>query len=167
MSATFLCSLLISANKLSGTNGSESLCRDGTKTRWRLQWMYQQSYGDYSTKNGFYTLLNTYLSFLRAALADKNVYIARNQCQVSKPGARQNLIFIIFSSFLLFQSGQCYNRCSDDDQSHTKRKELLVIGAFCTSIITKQKVLRSVSVHSKVQAPSWTPFCYCIITIIA
>ena len=25
---------------ISGTNGSESLCREGAKTRWRLQWMY-------------------------------------------------------------------------------------------------------------------------------
>ena len=24
---------------VSGTNGSESLCRDGSKTRWRLQWI--------------------------------------------------------------------------------------------------------------------------------
>ena len=31
------CSLVI----VSGTNGSESLCRDGTKTRWWLQWVYQ------------------------------------------------------------------------------------------------------------------------------
>ena len=26
--------------RVSGANGSESLCRDGTKTRWWLQWMY-------------------------------------------------------------------------------------------------------------------------------
>ena len=26
--------------RVSGTDGSESLCSDGTKTRWRLQWMY-------------------------------------------------------------------------------------------------------------------------------
>ena len=30
----------VSPHDLSGTNGSESLCRDGAKTRWRLQWMY-------------------------------------------------------------------------------------------------------------------------------
>ena len=32
--------LVAALNSLSGANGSESLCRDGTKTRGLLQWMY-------------------------------------------------------------------------------------------------------------------------------
>ena len=92
----------LTATGLSGANDSESLCRDGTKTKWRLQWMYYQSYSKNLARNGFYMLLSTYLSFLRAALPNKNAYIARNQCQGSKPGTRQNMIFVIFS--FLFSS---------------------------------------------------------------
>ena len=71
-----------------------------------------------------------------------------------------------FKKYILFQTSERYNCCSNDDQSHTKGKELLVIGAFSISIIAKQKAPHSASGHSKVQAPSWTPFRYCIITII-
>ena len=55
-------------------------------------------------RNGFYTLLGTYLSFSRAALANKSVYIVRNQRQGSKPGTRQNAIFVIFFSSSSFSS---------------------------------------------------------------
>ena len=116
----------------------------------------------------------TYLSFPRAALANKNFYIAQNQRQGSKPGTRQSVIFIFLFSFLffvffsfhllfLFQSGYS----TTTGAAMMIRKELLVIGAFSTSIIAKQNVLHSVSGHLKVQAPNWTPFCYCVITIIA
>ena len=46
------------------------------------------------------------------------------------------------------------------DQSHTKRKELLVIGAFSTPIVAKRNVLRSASRYSKVQGPAWTPLIF-------
>ena len=51
--------------------------------------------------NVFYMLLSAYLSFPRAALANKNIHIARNQRQ----GSKLNTIFVVFFSFLfLFSS---------------------------------------------------------------
>ena len=57
-------------------------------------------YGDNSARNGFYTPLTPYLSFSRTALADKTIYIVRNQRQGSKPGTMQNAIFVIFFQVL-------------------------------------------------------------------
>ena len=66
-----------------------------------------------------YILLLIYLSFPRAALANKNVYIARNQRQGSKPGTRQNAIFVIF----FFSSSSSVNR----KQSTTKGSRQSII----------------------------------------
>ena len=40
--------------------------------------------------------------FSRAALANKNVYIARDQRQGSKPGTRQNAIHLFYFFFFFF-----------------------------------------------------------------
>ena len=93
--------------------------------------MYQQLHGDNSARNGFYTLLIIYLSFPRAALAKKMSLSPEVGAKVANRKIGKTRSF----AFLLFQSGQRCNYCSNDDQTHTKRKELFVIGAFSTSII--------------------------------
>ena len=51
-------------------------------------------------------LLSTYLSFLTAALANKNVYITQKQLHGNKLATRQNMIFVIFSFLFFFFFGQ-------------------------------------------------------------
>ena len=114
----------------SGTNGSEFSCRDGTKTRWRLQWMQWQLYGHYSARNRFYTPLTPIGRFRGLPWRTR----ISNQRQGSKPRTRQNAIFVIFSSSLLPFLFFCFFFFFF---AHTKRKKLLVIGAFSTLITAK------------------------------
>ena len=123
------------------------------------------SNGCITARSGFYTPLRTYLSFSSAAVANKNVYIARKHRQVSKPANRQNAIFVIFSSSspsvrLALQLLQRWRSITHQTEG-ISRDWLFFYFDYSETVSAPKCFWTLYSTGSK-----WTPFCCCVITIM-